>query len=120
MIYMIVMYFLACLMDLITAKRMSGDEKDLEITLLRFQLRIVERRQERGPHIPRWQKIPLAVPGGPVKRTQPAGERGTGSDHSALPTSDLDQPAASAGSGRYGRNAWISCQSGMRPISDGC
>ena len=40
---------------------MSGDEKDLEIALLRQQLRIVERRQERGPHIPRWQKVPLAV-----------------------------------------------------------
>ena len=31
MLYTIVMYFLACLVDLITAKRMSGDEKDLEI-----------------------------------------------------------------------------------------
>lgn len=40
---------------------MSEDEKDIEIALLRQQLRIVERRQERGPHIPRWQKVPLAV-----------------------------------------------------------
>ncbi|HEX3051261.1 MAG TPA: hypothetical protein VHP83_11440 [Aggregatilineaceae bacterium] len=29
--------------------------------LLRQQLRIVERRQERGPHIPQWQKVPLAM-----------------------------------------------------------
>ena len=29
--------------------------------LLRQQLRIVERRQERGPQIPRWQKVPLAM-----------------------------------------------------------
>lgn len=61
MIYAIVTYFLACLVDLITAKWMSDDEKDLEVALLRQQLRIVERRQERGPHIPRWQKVPLAV-----------------------------------------------------------
>ena len=61
MIYAIVTYFLACLVDLITAKWMSDDEKDLEIALLRQQLRIVERRQERGPHIRRWQKVPLAV-----------------------------------------------------------
>jgi transposase len=29
--------------------------------LLRQQLRIVERKQPRGPHIPRWQKVPLAA-----------------------------------------------------------
>ena len=61
MFYAIVTYFLACLVDLLTAKWMREDEKDLEIALLRQQLRIVERRQERGPHIPRWQKVPLAV-----------------------------------------------------------
>jgi cytochrome c-type biogenesis protein CcmH/NrfG len=59
--YAIVTYFLACLVDLLTAKWMSEDEKDLEIALLRQQLRIVERRRERGPHISRWQKVPLAV-----------------------------------------------------------
>lgn len=76
MIYTIVMYFLACLGDLITAKRMSGDEKALEIALLRLQLRIVERRQERGPHIPRWQKVPLAVLADRLKeRSQRAKEK---------------------------------------------
>jgi putative transposase len=29
--------------------------------LLRQQLRIVERKQARGPHLPRWQKVPLAA-----------------------------------------------------------
>jgi hypothetical protein len=28
---------------------------------VRQQLRIVERKQPRGPHIPRWQKVPLAA-----------------------------------------------------------
>jgi putative transposase len=60
-LYAIVTYFLACLVDLLTAKWMSENEKDIEIALLRQQLRIVERRQERGPHIPRWQKVPLVV-----------------------------------------------------------
>jgi putative transposase len=41
--------------------RMTDDEKDLEIMLLRQQLRIVARKQERGPQIPRWQKVPLAA-----------------------------------------------------------
>ena len=41
--------------------RMLDDEKDLEIMLLHQQLRIVERKQYRGPQILRWQKVPLAV-----------------------------------------------------------
>ena len=40
--------------------RLTEGEKDLEILLLRQQLRIFERKQERGPQIPRWQKAPLA------------------------------------------------------------
>src|SRR5215472_4269223 len=38
---------------------MTDDAKDLEILLLRQQLRIVERKQGRGPQIPRWRKVPL-------------------------------------------------------------
>jgi hypothetical protein len=37
------------------------DEKDLEIMLLRQQLRMAERKQPRGPHLPRWQKVPLVA-----------------------------------------------------------
>ena len=48
-------------LDFVAVMRMTDDEKDLEIMLLRQQLRIVERRQGRGPHIPFWQKVPLAV-----------------------------------------------------------
>ncbi len=48
-------------MDVLAVSGMSQDEKDLELLLLRQQLRIVERRQARGPHIPRWQKVPLAM-----------------------------------------------------------
>ena len=48
-------------LDLSAVMRMTGDEKDLEIMLLRQQLRIVEWKQQRGPLIPRWQKVPVAV-----------------------------------------------------------
>jgi hypothetical protein len=48
-------------LDLIAVLGMTDDEKDVEIMLLRQQLRIVERKQERGPQIPRWQKVPLAA-----------------------------------------------------------
>ncbi len=49
------------LLDLVAVLRMTDDEKDLEIMLLRQQRRIVERKQARGPQIPRWQKVPLAA-----------------------------------------------------------
>ncbi len=45
-IYAIVTYFIACWIDLLTVKWMNDSEKNLEIALLRQQLRIVERRQE--------------------------------------------------------------------------
>jgi hypothetical protein len=52
---------LGIVLDLAAVIRMGENEKDLEILLLRQQLRIVERKQARGPQIPRWQKVPLAV-----------------------------------------------------------
>jgi hypothetical protein len=48
-------------LDLVAVLRMTDDEKDLEIMLLRQQLSIVERKQARGSQIPRWQKVPLAA-----------------------------------------------------------
>jgi len=48
------------LMDVLAVSRLGDEEKDLELLLLRQQLRIVERKQERGPQIPRWRKVPLA------------------------------------------------------------
>jgi hypothetical protein len=48
-------------LDLGGVMRMTDDEKALEIMLLRQQLRIVERKQARGPQIPRWQEVPLAA-----------------------------------------------------------
>jgi putative transposase len=48
-------------LDLVAVLGMTDDEKDLEILLLRQQLRIVERKQARGLQIPRWQKVPLAA-----------------------------------------------------------
>jgi hypothetical protein len=48
-------------LDLAAGSRLAEDDKDLEIMLLRQQLRIVEWKQPRGPHIPRWQKVPLTA-----------------------------------------------------------
>ncbi len=61
MVYQIILFVWEFMMDIASISGMGSDEKDLEILLLRQQLRIVERKQERGPQIPRWQKVPLAM-----------------------------------------------------------
>jgi hypothetical protein len=58
MVFRVVLFVWEFLMDVLAVSRLSDEEKELEILLLRQQLRIVERRQERGPQIPRWQKVP--------------------------------------------------------------
>lgn len=54
------MHIWSFVLDLARVSRLAAEEKDIEILLLRQQLRIVERRKQRGPHIPagrrcRWQ-----------------------------------------------------------------
>jgi hypothetical protein len=61
MFYHVIMHVWSFVLDLVSISQLASDEKDLEILLLRQQLRIVERKQQRGPHIPRWEKVPLAV-----------------------------------------------------------
>jgi hypothetical protein len=47
--------------ELVRLGRRSESEKDLEILLLRRQLAIYERRQERAPHLSRGEKLTLVV-----------------------------------------------------------
>ncbi len=61
MVFHVIMFIWDFLLDLVAIVRLSNDAKDLEILLLQQQPHIVERKQKRGPIIPRWQKIPLAV-----------------------------------------------------------
>ena len=61
MIFRLILFVWAFVLDLAAVSRLAEDEKDLEILLLRQQLRMVERKQPRGPHLPRWQKVPLAA-----------------------------------------------------------
>jgi hypothetical protein len=61
MIFQISLFVWEFIMDMVSISGMGSDEKDLEILLLRQQLRIAERKQERGSQIPRWQKVPLAM-----------------------------------------------------------
>ncbi|MBN1450511.1 MAG: hypothetical protein JW963_05795, partial [Anaerolineales bacterium] len=61
MVFRWILFLWSFVLDLAAVSRLAEDDKDLEIMLLRQQLRIVERKQPRGPHIPRWQKVPLVA-----------------------------------------------------------
>ena len=61
MIFQWLLCFWSFVLDLALVGRMGDREKDVEILLLRQQLRIVERRQQRGPDLERWEKLPLVA-----------------------------------------------------------
>jgi putative transposase len=61
MIWFMVMQVVSTLVELVRLGRQSESEKDLEILLLRRQLAIYERRQERAPHLSRGEKLTLVV-----------------------------------------------------------
>src|SRR5436190_321407 len=61
MVFQLVLFVWCFVLDLATVGRLTESEKDLEIMVLRQQLRIVEPKQQRGPQIPRWQKVALVA-----------------------------------------------------------
>ena len=57
MIFRLILFMWAFVLDLAAVSRLAEDEKDLEILLLPR----VERKQVRAPRLRRWQKVPLAA-----------------------------------------------------------
>ncbi len=53
-------HLVALLLDLLAARRQPTCAKDLEIVLLRHQLRVLQRRQPR-PSLARWEQLTLAL-----------------------------------------------------------
>jgi putative transposase len=60
MLWSVLAQVAALLLDLLTARRQSAGAKDLEIVLLRHQLRVLQRRQPR-PSLARWERLTLAL-----------------------------------------------------------
>ncbi len=56
------------LLDLVWLRRHAEQDKDIEILLLRQQLRILQRKQPRPPRISRWEKLTLLVLAGKLTR----------------------------------------------------
>ncbi len=61
MIFLFLQHLLSFLLDLNTVARRSDRDKNMEILLLRQQLRILQRTQPRPPRISHWEKLSLRV-----------------------------------------------------------
>src|SRR5579872_6037854 len=61
MVWFVVAQLFTLMVDLLTLRRQSEHEKDIEILLLRQQLRIVDRKQPRTYQLSRWDKLNIAV-----------------------------------------------------------
>ena len=61
MFFFVLAQVFSLLLDLISLRCRSDHDKDVEILLLRQQLRILQRKQPRAPRIARWEKLTLVV-----------------------------------------------------------
>jgi putative transposase len=61
MICFLVAHTCSILLDLIWVARRADIDKDVEILLLRQQVRILQRKQPRSPRISRWEKLTLVL-----------------------------------------------------------
>ncbi len=61
MLYHVLTQLISLLLDLFAISHRSHSQKDLEILLLRQQLRILQRHHPVTPRISRWEKLGLAV-----------------------------------------------------------
>jgi hypothetical protein len=55
------LHLLALLFDLLAARRHDDRAKDLEIALLRQQVRLLQREHRQPPHLSRWDRLVLAL-----------------------------------------------------------
>ena len=61
MLFFLLAHVFSLLLDLIWVGHRSEHDKDLEILLLRQQLRVLQRKQPQPPRISRWEKLALVV-----------------------------------------------------------
>jgi len=61
MLWSILTHLAGFIVDLAVGARRAEQAKDLEIALLRHQLRLLQRRSPRPPRLSRWEKLTFAV-----------------------------------------------------------
>ena len=61
MVFFLLAQAFSLLLDVIWLRHQADHDKDLEILLLRQQLRILQRKHAHAPRISRWEKLTLVV-----------------------------------------------------------
>jgi putative transposase len=61
MLFFLLAQAFSLLLDLLSLRCRPDHDKELEILLLRQQLRILQRKHSHAPHISRWEKLTLIV-----------------------------------------------------------
>ncbi len=61
MLWSVLVHLAGFIVDLAIGMRRAEQEKDLEIALLRHQVRLLQRRASRPPRLSRWEKLTFAV-----------------------------------------------------------
>src|SRR5215204_1570009 len=61
MAWVVLLHLMEFVVDLLGGARGMADEKDLQIALLRHQVRLLQRRVRRPPRLTRWERLTLAA-----------------------------------------------------------
>jgi putative transposase len=61
MVRFVLLHLMGFIVDLTSGAHGGADEKDLQIALLRHQVRLLQRRLPRPPRLTRWEKLTLAA-----------------------------------------------------------
>ncbi len=61
MLWALLTHLVGLVVDLAVGARRTADAKDLQIALLRHQLRLLQRRSSKLPRLSRWEKLTLAI-----------------------------------------------------------
>ena len=75
MVWLLLLHLVGLVVDLVTVARSPECDKDLEILLLRHQLRLLQRQSPQPPRLRRWEKLTLVVLATRLARLTP-GPRG--------------------------------------------
>ncbi len=70
MVFFVIAHLCTFFLDLIATILASDRHKDLELLLLRQQLRILQRKQSHSPRISCWEKLTLAVLAAKLEKLQ--------------------------------------------------
>ena len=60
-LWLVLTHLVGFVVDLIVGARRAERAKDLEIALLRHQLRLLQRRAGRPPRLARWEKLTTGI-----------------------------------------------------------